>query len=90
MPEIDWRWMTDRVLYCVQFSPRLDDGDVDRVADLILAGRLGDEPVTVMVEMLDRAVRSTDTITSTGAPRHGEPEVRAFLRRLVTRVTAAL
>ncbi len=82
-----WRGLTNKILYVTQFASELDDKEADRIADQIRAGRLGDEPLTTLVGLLDSAVRSTATITGTIPQPHGEPEVRSFLDRLIARLS---
>lgn len=81
-----WRGQTNKILYVSQFTAVLDDQEADRVAGQIRAGRLGDESLTIWLERLQGALRSTTSITGPIPQPHGEPEVRAFLQRLIARL----
>ncbi|MFC8080743.1 hypothetical protein ACFUN8_35025 [Streptomyces sp. NPDC057307] len=80
----EWRGFITKVLYCTQFSPRLDEGEAARVNALIAKGVLGDDPPARRTRMLTEALRSPERLTDGDWQPHGEPEVRAFLAALLT------
>lgn len=81
----EWRGFINKVLYCTQFSARLDGGEAARVGGLIAKGLLGDDPPAHRTRMLSDALRSPERIAD-GDPQpqpHGEREIRAFLAALL-------
>ncbi|MET9557127.1 hypothetical protein [Streptomyces sp. NPDC006645] len=84
----EWRGFINKVLYCTQFSARLDDDEAARVGGLIARGVLGDDPPTYRTRMLTDALRSAEPITDGDWQPHGEPEVRAFLAALLIKLGA--
>lgn len=85
----EWRGFITKVLYCTQFSPRLDEGEAARVGALIAKGLLGDDPPAHRTRMLSDALHSPERITGGDWQPHGEPEVRAFLAALLAWLGAA-
>lgn len=79
----EWRGFINKVLYCAQFSPRLDDGEAVRVGGLIAKGLLGDDPPAHRARMLRDALRSPERIADGDWQPHGEREIRAFLAALL-------
>ncbi|WP_329031496.1 hypothetical protein OIE71_01095 [Streptomyces sp. NBC_01725] len=74
----EWRGFTNKVLYCTQFTARLDDVEAARVAALIADGLLGDDPPGARTRMLADALRSGEPITGgrlAAARRAGGPRL---------------
>lgn len=83
----EWRGFTEKVLYCVQFTARLDGAEAARVGGLIADGLLGDDAPADRIRMLGEALRSPEPITTGDWQPHGEREIRGFLRALLTVLT---
>ncbi|MFE3250548.1 hypothetical protein [Streptomyces sp. NPDC059209] len=83
----EWRGFTNKVLYCVQFTARLDAAEAARVGGLIADGLLGDDPPADRTRMLREALRSPEELTAGDWQPHGEREVRGFLTALLTVLT---
>ncbi|MFC8831511.1 hypothetical protein ACFT9I_39945 [Streptomyces sp. NPDC057137] len=79
----EWRGFITKVLYCTQFSARLDAGEAARVGRLIADGLLGDDPPAHRTRMLNDALRSPEPITDGDWQPHGEREARDFLVALL-------
>lgn len=82
-PVEEWRGFINKVLYCVQFTARLDEGEAARVHGLIAKGLLGDDPPAHRTRMLTDALRSPEPLADGDWQPHGEREIRAFLAALL-------
>ncbi len=85
-----WRGDIDGVLYCLIFSQRLDDAEVDRLVSMILGGRSFARTPEQISASLAAALRSGERLTGGLIDQpHPEPAIRGFLTRLAERLAEA-
>lgn len=76
------------ILYCVQFSPELDDGEVERIAAMVLERPFYDLTVEEQYAGVEAVLAATVWEDDPSWQPHGEAAVRDFLRRLLQRLDA--
>ncbi|MGW3603179.1 hypothetical protein [Micromonospora sp. NPDC005161] len=82
-----WKGHVNGILYGIQFDRALDDTVVTRVADGVVGGLYpGDRAETL--DALDQALRYSGPLNDQAETHHSEENIRAFLGRLSTALSA--
>ncbi|WP_458248959.1 hypothetical protein [Streptomyces sp. MAI_2237] len=76
------------ILYCVQFSPELNDAEVERIADMVLERPFYDLTVEEEYAGIEAVLAAPDWEDDLSWQPHAEAAVRDFLRRLLQRLDA--
>ena len=76
------------ILYCVQFSRELDDGEVERIAAMVLERPFYDLTVEEQYAGIEAVLAAPAWEDDLSWQPHGEAAVRDFLRRLLQRLDA--
>ncbi|MCL6669164.1 hypothetical protein [Streptomyces panaciradicis] len=76
------------ILYCVQFSPELNDAEVERIADMVLERPFYDLAVEEEYAGIEAVLAAPDWEDDLSWQPHAEAAVRDFLRRLLQRLDA--
>lgn len=76
------------ILYCVQFSPELNDAEVERIADMVLERPFYDLAIEEEYAGIEAVLAAPDWEDDLSWQPHAEAAVRDFLRRLLQRLDA--